>query len=172
MTHRRGTAIKQGAVTDVMSRLANLPNREKDPGAAVSLSEIFRIKAYLNEIKCALKKGYTFENLAEIFTERCGVAISARQIKYHFTYANNQGAKSKSAKQAEKTGVPENHASSADSHGEAIAEDMKENFIAPGSQTRTSSNVSGFSFEGRTPASAEGTAGPGAFSIDVRPKES
>jgi hypothetical protein len=93
MTQRRGTAIKQGAVADVMSRLSELPNRDKDPGAALSLSEVFRTKEYIAEIKGALKKGYTFENLAEIFTERCGVAVSARQLKYHYTREKNRKAK-------------------------------------------------------------------------------
>jgi hypothetical protein len=172
MAQRRGTAIKQGAVTDVMSRLANLPNHEKDPGAAVSLSEIFRTKAYLNEIKCALKKGYTFENLAEIFTERCGVSISARQIKYHLTRAKNRSVKGKLGKKAEDNSVHEGSVSSTVSSRENTAEGVKENFIPPDSQTRTSSNVSGFSFESRTSARAEGNADPGAFPVDMRPKES
>ena len=172
MTHRRGTAIYQGAVTGVMSHLANLPNREKDPGAAVSLSEIFRTKAYLNEIKCALKKGYTFENLAEIFTERCGVSISARQIKYHLTRAKNRSVKGKLGKKAEDNSVHEGSVSSTVPSCDNTAEGAKENFIAPNSRTRTFSNVSGFSFEDRTPAKAERNADPGAFPIDVRPKES
>jgi hypothetical protein len=94
-----------------MSRLSELPKREKDPSAAVSLPEIFRAKEYMAEIKGALKKGYTFEDIAAIFTERCGVAVSARQIKYHFTRAKNWGAKGKSGKKAGETstsggGVP------------------------------------------------------------------
>jgi hypothetical protein len=172
MAQRRGTTIKQGAVTGVMSQIANLPNREKDPGAAVSLSEIFRIKAYLNEIKCALKKGYTFENLAEIFTERCGVSISARQIKYHLTRAKNRSVKGRLGKKAEDNSVHEGSVSSTDSPSENTAEGAKENFIAPDSRTKTFSNNSGFAFESRTSARAEGNVDPGAFSIDVRPEES
>ena len=93
MTQRRGTEIKQGAIADVMSRLSGLPEREKDPGAAVSLAEVFRTKEYLAEIKAALKKGYTFDDLAAIFTERCGASISARQLKYHCTREKNRSAK-------------------------------------------------------------------------------
>ena len=118
------------------------------------------------------EKGYTFENLAEIFTERCGVSISARQIKYHLTRAKNRRVKGKLGKKAEEKSVHEGNVSSTDSPSESTAEGVKENFIAPGSRTRTPSNVSGFSFESRTPAKAEGNAGPGAFSIDPRPKES
>jgi hypothetical protein len=76
-----------------MSRLANLPEHEKGPGAAVSLPEIFRAKEYVAEIKGALRKGYSFGDLAEIFTGMCGVAISARQLKYHFTREKNKRAK-------------------------------------------------------------------------------
>jgi hypothetical protein len=93
MTQRKDTTIKQGALADVMARLSELPNRDKDPGTAVSLAEIFRTREYLAEIKGALKKGYTFENLAEIFTERCGVAVSARQLKYHYTREKNRKTK-------------------------------------------------------------------------------
>jgi hypothetical protein len=172
MAQRRGTAIKQGAVTDVMSHLSELPEREKDPGETVSLGEIFRTKAYLNEIKGALKKGYTFENLAAIFAERCGVAVSARQIKYHFTHAKNQSAKGKLGKKAEEDSAHEGSVSSTDSPGESTAEGVKENFIAPDPPTKASSNVSGFSFEGRTPARAEGDVDHGAFPANVRPEES
>jgi hypothetical protein len=86
-----------------MTELANLPEREKNPGDPVSLSEIFHSKEYAAEVKAALKKGYSFENLAEIFTERCGVGVSARQIKYHFTRGKNRGAKSKYGKKPPKT---------------------------------------------------------------------
>jgi hypothetical protein len=93
MTQQRQTVIKQGDISDVMSRLSELPSRGKDPGAAVSLAEIFRTKEYLAEIKGALKKGYSFCDLAEIFTERCGVDVSARQLKYHYTREKNKRAK-------------------------------------------------------------------------------
>ena len=172
MAQRRGTAIKQGAVTDVMSCLSELPEREKDPGETVSLGEIFRTKAYLAEIKGALKKGYTFENLAAIFTERCGVAVSARQIKYHFTHAKNRSAKGKLGKKAEGNSAHEGSISSTVSSRENTAKGVKENFIAPGPPTKAPSNVSGFSFESRTTAGTEGNADPGAFSINARPKES
>ena len=80
MTQRRRATIKQGAVTDVMSCLSELPERGKAPDKAVSLTEIFRTKEYIAEIKRALKKGYTFDDLAAIFSERCGVNVSARQL--------------------------------------------------------------------------------------------
>jgi hypothetical protein len=83
-----------------MSLLANLPEREKAPDDPVSLSEIFRTKEYVAEIKGALKRGYSFDDLEKLFTERCGVAVSARQIKYHYTRGTNQGMKSKSGKKA------------------------------------------------------------------------
>jgi hypothetical protein len=146
-----------------MSRLSELPEREKDPGAAVSLGEIFRMKEYMAEIKCALKKGYTFENLAAIFTERCGVAVSARQIKYHFTRAKNRSAKSKPGKKSGKTGASGNPASSAGAPRKAAEEDVKETLIASDSQTKESSNVLGFAFETSAPIETKGDADYGAF---------
>ncbi|MDL2263947.1 hypothetical protein LJC31_04775, partial [Synergistaceae bacterium OttesenSCG-928-I11] len=95
MSQRRKTNIKQGALADVMSHLAELPKREKDPMAQVGLSEIFRTKEYMAEIRGALKKGYTFEQLAEIFTERCGVEVTPRQMRYHYTRERNLRTKSK-----------------------------------------------------------------------------
>ena len=87
-------------MTELIAELANLPEREKAPNDPISLAEVFRTKEYAAEVKTALKKGYTFENLAEIFSERCGVSVTARQIKYHFTRGKNRGTKSKSSKKA------------------------------------------------------------------------
>jgi hypothetical protein len=93
---RKSPIIRQGKVTELMAELASLPVREKAPEDPITLSEMFRTKEYLTEVKAALKKGYTFENLAAIFTERCNVAVSARQIRYHFTHGQNRGMKNKS----------------------------------------------------------------------------
>jgi hypothetical protein len=112
---KKSPVIQQGVVTELMSRLANLPEREKSPDDPVSLSAMFRTKEYVAEVKAALKKGYTFEDLAEIFTERCGVAISARQIKYHFTRGKNQGMKSKSDRKGREVSASESHTSPANS---------------------------------------------------------
>jgi len=92
---QKGKAIQlqQGIVTDLMSHIANLPEREKSPDDPVNLPEIFRRKDYLAEIRSALKRGYTFEDLSKIFTERCGVPISTRQLKYHYTRGKNKPQK-------------------------------------------------------------------------------
>jgi hypothetical protein len=100
---KQSPVIQQGIVAELMSALANLPVREKAPEDPVSLAEIFHTKEYVTEVKAALRKGYTFEHLAEIFTERCGVVVSARQIKYHLTRGQNQGTKSKAGKKAKGT---------------------------------------------------------------------
>jgi hypothetical protein len=117
MTQRRGTAIKQCAVLEVMARLSELPDRGKDPGTSVSLGKIFRAKEYFNEIKTALKKGYTFDDLASIFTEKCGVEVSARQLKYHYTREKNRRSKNNAGRKQKqqdssntlKGGVPLEH---------------------------------------------------------------
>ena len=169
---KKSPIIQQGKVTDLMTQLANLPERKKAPDDPVSLTEIFRTKEYIAEIRMALKHGYSFGDLAEIFTERCGVAISARQIKYHYTHEQNQGVKAKSGKKSRKASVSVSHALSSDSPGKTATEVMKENFIASDSQTKPFPNSSGFTFEKHATAETEGNADLGAFPIDVRPKES
>ena len=169
---QKSQIIQQGKVTELMTQIANLPERGKAPNDPISMSEIFRTKEYAAEIKAALKKGYTFENLAEIFTERCGIAVSARQIKYHFTRAKNRSVKGKPGKKTGEADISENHASPADSPGKAITEGVKENIIATDSQMKASSNVSGFTFEKHATVETEGNVDLGAFPIDVMPKES
>jgi hypothetical protein len=136
MTQRKQTTIRQGAVTDIMSHLANLPERGKAPDDPVSLSEIFRTKEYIAEIKAALKRGYSFGDLAEIFTGMCGVAISARQIRYHYTRGENQGAKGKSGRKAGEGGTTVKHVSSEDSPQKGVAVDVKGNFNATDSEAK------------------------------------
>ena len=113
---QKGKAIRlqYGAVTDLMSHLANLPEREKSPDDLISLPEIFRRKDYMTEIRNALKRGYTFEDLSKIFTEKCGVSVSARQLKYHYTRGKNkpQMGRATSPKLPQKGNSGENKGSS------------------------------------------------------------
>jgi hypothetical protein len=111
---RRAIQIQQGVVADLISYLADLPEREKSSGDLVSLPEIFRTKEYMAEIRGALKKGYTFEDLAKIFSERCGVTVTTRQIKYHHTRGEKRGSKSKSGKKGEAVDHQKEHAFSKD----------------------------------------------------------
>lgn len=111
---RKSTTIRQGVVTEMMTALANLPKREKEPGDLLTLPEIFREKEYIAEIKGALKRGYSFDDLAEIFTERCGVKITARQLKYHCTREQTlrtNGRKSKSVVAAKNSSCSVNSSS-------------------------------------------------------------
>jgi hypothetical protein len=169
---KKSPIIRQGKVTDLMTQIANLPERKKAPDDMVSLTEIFRTKEYIAEVRRALKRGYSFGDLAKIFTERCGVAISARQIRYHYTHEQNQSVNAKSRKKPRKTGASENHALSADSPQKTAVDDVKENHTAPDSRTKPLSNSSGFSFESRATAETERKIDFGAFPIDARPKES
>jgi hypothetical protein len=169
---RKSPMIKQGKVTELITGLASLPEREKDPDDPISLSEVFRTKEYTAEIKAALKKGYTFDDLAEIFTERCGVAISARQIKYHFTRGKNRGMKGKSGRRIGETGASGSRASSADSLGKDAAEGAKENVIAADSGVNTSSKGAEFVFENGTATGTERNASTGASSFNSKQKES
>jgi hypothetical protein len=145
---RKSLIIQQSKVTELMSQLANLPEREKAPGDPVSLSEIFRAKEYITEIKGALKRGYSFDDLAKIFTERCGVAVSARQIRYHFTRGQNRGRKSKSGKKNGESVTPKGGASSTDSLRGDAAEEAKRTLATTdfetGSETISPSKDSGF----------------------------
>jgi hypothetical protein len=102
MTHKRRTIqLQKSTISDLMSHLAGLPEREKGSDDLVNLPEIFRTKEYMAEIRGALKKGYTFEDLAGIFTKRCGVIVTARQLKYHFTRGKNRGLKNQVGKKVE-----------------------------------------------------------------------
>jgi hypothetical protein len=100
MKMERKTILQQGKVTEVMSYLSNLPEHGKSPDALVSLSDIFSAKEYASEINGALKKGYSFDDLAKIFSEKCGVNISARQMKYHHTHTKNRAKKKQSTRKA------------------------------------------------------------------------
>ena len=99
--------LQQSTVTDLISHLAKLPEREKSPDDPVSLPEIFRTKEYMTEIRNALKKGYTFEDLSKIFSEKVGVTVSVRQLKYHYTRGKNKHQKERlpSTKLSRKVGV-------------------------------------------------------------------
>jgi hypothetical protein len=169
---RKSPVIQQGKVTELMTQLANLPECEKNPNDPVSLSEVFRTKEYIAEVKTALKKGYTFENLAAIFTERCGVAVSARQIKYHFTRAKNLNVKSKPGKKSGGNSVPESNVSSADSGRTGTRDCAEGNLMASDSEAASPMKVSGFSFENRTASEAEGNVDSGTFPVDTWLKES
>ena len=110
MTNKKQTIVKQGAVSEVMLHLSKLPTREKDPMNPVTLPELFRTKEYATEIDNALKKGYSFDDLAAIFTERCGVKVTARQLKYHCTREKNLRAKGRKSKRVGASKVAESAA--------------------------------------------------------------
>jgi hypothetical protein len=103
---KQKTVLQQGSVTEVMSCLSDLPERGKAPDAPVSLSDIFRTKEYAAEINGALKKGYSFDDLAKIFSEKCGVSISARQMKYHCTRRKNLAKKKQPSRKAPGISIP------------------------------------------------------------------
>jgi hypothetical protein len=169
---RKSPIIQQGVVTELMTELANLPEREKAPGDPVSLSEIFHAKKYIADIRGALKRGYSFDDLAQIYSDKCGVAVSARQIKYHFTRGKNRGTKKKSAKKAGEIGGTESHISSADSSEKNAAEGTKESLAVTDLETKSSSKGVGFVFENGATACVEGNAKAGAFGLDTKSKES
>jgi hypothetical protein len=159
----RATQLQQSVVTDLMSHLAGLPEREKGPDDPISLPEIFRTKEYMAEIQGALKKGYTFEDLAEIFTARCGVAVSVRQIKYHYTRGKNRGLKNKPGKKAGVIGYQKGRASSKDTPQKDT--DKSEEISVE--VAKRSSKSPTFVPENRSTAAVK----PGAFLIDMTSEE-
>jgi hypothetical protein len=166
---KKSPVIQQGIVTELMSQLASLPEREKTPEDPVRLSEMFRTKEYVAEVKAALKKGYTFEDLAGIFTERCGVAVSARQIKYHFTRGQNRNSKNKSARDKGGKGISKNDVSSMDFAQKSADNDMEGNKNMTNSSAKYSLESEEF-IPGNGVATGAATnvnlnANPGAFSI-------
>jgi hypothetical protein len=161
---RKNPTILQGVVTELMTQLANLPEREKAPEEPVSLSEIFRSKEYIAEIKGALKRGYSFDDLAEIFTEKCGVGVSARQMKCHFTREINRGKKGKSVKKAGEDGVTKIRASSADSSQKNAAQNTQRNLAAASFEIDSEAKVLPKGTEKGTGFAIENSAARGAKS--------
>ena len=148
MTHRRQTIIQQRVIADVMSHLSELPERGKDSVIPISLSDVFRTKEYVAEIKGALKKGYTFNDLAEIFTERCGVVISARQMKYHYTRGQNLRVKGKSGAKSKRAVVHNDSVSPANPNSMSAGGERKDDIkAAAGSPVEPSSKRTGFPSE-------------------------
>jgi hypothetical protein len=160
---RHAIQLQKGTVTDLMSHIANLPEREKGPDDPVSLPEIFRTKEYMAEIRGALKKGYTFEDLAKIFTERCGVAVSARQMKYHFTRGKNRGAKGQLGKKTEDIECQKGRASSKNLTLEDIGASAEKNIET----VERSPQSPAIAPDNRSAAKVK----PGAFLIDMAPEE-
>jgi hypothetical protein len=160
---RRALQIQQGVVTDLISHLAGLPEREKSSDDLLSLPEIFRTKEYMAEIRGALKKGYTFDDLAEIFSERCGVTITARQIKYHHTRGEKQDSKSKTGKKGEAVGHQKKRASSKDTPRKDTDESKEMSIESVERSSQGPATVS----DNRSVANVK----PGAFLISMTPEE-
>jgi hypothetical protein len=162
---QKGNVIKiqKSIVIDLFSQLANLPEREKSSDDPVSLPEIFRTKDYMAEIQRALKKGYTFEDLAKIFTERCGVPVSTRQIKYHYTRGKNQGLKGQSGRKTESIDHQKKRVSSKDVPLKETDENTEKNVELLQGSSKVSPLVSD--------SCSEANIKPGTFLIDMVPKE-
>jgi hypothetical protein len=160
---RRTIQLQKGVVTDLMKHLAELPECEKGPGNSVSLSEVFRTKEYVAEIRGALKKGYTFEDLAKIFTEKCGIAVSTRQIKYHYTRGRNRGMKNPSGRKSGDIDAQKEHASSKNPPRKDTSGEWEKNLMATERSLKTPGIVSG----NRVTMNAV----PGTFPIDMNQGE-
>jgi hypothetical protein len=163
-------------VTELITELAKLPEREKTPDDSVSLSELFRAKEYRAEIKGALKRGYSFDDLAKIFSERCGFAITSRQIKYHFTRGQNRRAKSKPEKKSGGNRAVENRISTTDSPRKNAADSVKEKITAANAETVSPLISAEFDFGNDSTIGvatvADKSVNQDAFSPNVKPEES
>jgi hypothetical protein len=159
----RTIQLQQGVVTDLIAHLAGLPEREKRPADPVNLPEVFRTKEYMAEIQGALEKGYTFEDLAEIFSEKCGVAVSARQIKYHRTREKNKGMETRSGKKPRGASTPKRRASPANPPQKDPVENTGRNTAAAERSSKTSEIVSG--------SDAATGVKAGTFSIEMNTEE-
>jgi hypothetical protein len=169
---RRSPTIQQGILREFIAKLAKLPNRKGEPDVPASLSEMFRTKEYMTEIKAALKRGYSFDDLAKILSELCGFVITSRQMKYHFTRGKNRGLKSKSAKKSGVNRTDENRVPAADSQQKNTAEGAKETLTASDSEMKTSPHDSGFIFKNGAITVPEETQKSGAYSLNTKPEES
>ncbi|WAL58951.1 hypothetical protein [Thermocoleostomius sinensis] len=86
----RAASIQKQAIDQVNTSLQELPAKPKDN---LSLREA--VNLLQDEIRSALAKGYSHEDLAAIFADQ-GIEISALTLKRYVSSGRNQGAKSKS----------------------------------------------------------------------------
>ena len=82
-----------GAAADLISKIKELPTREKGPDEVITLSELFHMKDFLTEAKSLIDRGYSARDLARLVTEKCGTDVSARQVKYFITYHSKKRRK-------------------------------------------------------------------------------
>jgi hypothetical protein len=97
-----GVSLTLGAVTQFISRVRELPVKEKGLESLMKLSQIFEQEGVGTEIEAAIGRGYSFGDLAKILAECSGVAVSDRQLKYHLTRARNKAEKSKKPSRSER----------------------------------------------------------------------
>jgi hypothetical protein len=86
----RAASIQKQAIDQVNVSLQELPEKPKDN---LSLREA--VNLLQDEIRSALAKGYSHEDLAAIFADQ-GIEISALTLKRYVSSGRNQGSKSKS----------------------------------------------------------------------------
>ena len=88
--------IQHNVVMELVSHLKELPSRDENINKVLTLTQIFHTEAFKREVKALLKRGYTHKEISKIITEKCGIIISERQVKYHYTRAENDGRHKKS----------------------------------------------------------------------------
>jgi hypothetical protein len=107
----RAASIQKQAIDQVNASLQDLPEKPKDN---LSLREA--VNLLQDEIRSALAKGYTHEDLAAIFADQ-GIEISALTLKRYVSSGRSQGTKTKSM--AGRTRTRRTRKSEAESSGNA-----------------------------------------------------
>jgi len=139
MSQRKKVLIKRSVMEDFVLYMKSLPKRELDPDFSFGLRDIFRTKEYAVEIKNALKNGYTFDHIAEILSVRFGVAISGRQLQYHYTRSKNHGMKkNESVMKPKRVKIPKDTREATEGSAKVIDTGAKSSQTFPGIDSRIS----------------------------------
>jgi hypothetical protein len=175
----RAASIEKQAIDQVNASLQDLPEKPKDN---LSLREA--VNLLQDEIRAALAKGYTHEDLAAIFADQ-GIEISALTLKRYISSGRNQGGKSKST--AGRTRTRRTRKSDADGSTDSAAsfdeaevdtQELEEAASKPGRRRRTSaaktqsanSTKSTNAASSRTAAGRKGTSTRSTASTRARRK--
>ena len=76
--------IKRGTLIDLQVKIKDLPTAEPSRDDVIEFNKIFTDKDFMDNIKGAIIKGYTFSKIAKVCQDN-GVNVTARQLQYHLS---------------------------------------------------------------------------------------
>jgi len=162
--------LQHSVIMGLISHLKELPSRDTNANKVLTLTQIFHTEEFKKEVQSLLQKGYLHSEIAAIITEKCGVHISERQVKYHCTRAANTKKYKKSSRKAtQKVNETSNNP------GSIIHESSRKPEKVSPNATKTSINdvaTSAAKDEEKVEVSStKAAAKPGSFEINMQTDE-